>query len=439
MKHYINGLLATLSICFFSTSMVYGQEKLTLQEAISIALQNNYDIKLIKNETEIAKNNANLGNAGMLPIAIATFNTAGSRQNTIQTQASGTERRINGAQNSNMGYGLGLDWTVFDGFSMFANYDRLKALEQQGKKNADLQILTTITDVLSAYYNVAKQQQLVIAADSTIDVSAFRLRIADSKLKIGRGSKLDVLAAQVDYNTDTSTYLQQKNLLDNYQVTLNQLLARDVNIKFTVDNAFDIEENLNYTTLATQLAQLNPALQSAILNKKIAELSLKQVKGNRYPLISVNSGYDFNKSQSPTGFNTQFRAQGLSYGLTASFNIFNGFLQRQNERNAKVNISSANLQLDQIKQNLSAQLTTAYQDYTTFIELAKLERGNIEIANQNLDITLEKYRLGNITPLELREAQRNAIDANNRYLEIKYQGKLAEIYLKQISGTLHLQ
>jgi len=217
------------------------------------------------------------------------------------------------------------------------------------------------------------------------------------------------------------------------------LLARDVNIKFVVDNAFDIEENLNYTTLATQLEQLNPALQSAILNKKIAELSLKQVQGNRYPQISVNSGYDFNKSESPTGFNTQFRARGFSYGLTASFNIFNGFLQRQNERNAKVNISTANLQLDQTKQNLSAQLTTAYQDYTTFLELAKLERGNIEIASQNLEITLEKYRLGNITPLELREAQRNAIDANNRYLEVKYQGKLAEIYLKQISGTLNLQ
>ncbi|SOD17964.1 TolC family protein [Pedobacter xixiisoli] len=439
MKHYIYGLFAALSICFCSISMVNAQEKLTLKEAISIALQNNYDIKLIKNEVEIAKNNANMGNAGMLPIAAATFNTGGSRQNTLQTQASGTERRINGARNSNMGYGVGLDWTIFDGFTMFANYERLKTLRQQGEKNADLQILTTITDVISAYYNVAKQQQLVVAADSTIDVSAFRLRIADSKLKIGRGSKLDVLAAKVDYNTDTSTYLQQKNLLNNYQVTLNQLLARDVNIKFTVDNAFAIEENLNYTTLASQLEQLNPALQSAILNKKVAELNLKQVQGARYPLISVNSGYDFNKSESPTGFNTQFRAKGFSYGLTASFNIFNGFLQRQNERNAKVNISTANLQLDQTKQNLSAQLISAYQDYSTFIELAKLEKGNIDIANQNLDITLEKYRLGNIAPLELREAQRNAIDANNRYLEIKYQGKLAEIYLKQISGTLNLQ
>ena len=439
MKLYQYKALVMLSICLLSTITVWGQEKLSLQEAISIALQNNYDIKLIKNEAEIAKNNANWGNAGMLPMVTGDFSTGGSRQNTVQTQASGTERRINGARNSNMGYGVGLNWTVFDGFSMFANYDRLKALEQQGEKNATAQILTTITDVLAAYYNLAKQQQLVKAADSSIDVSRFRLRIADSKLKIGRGSKLDVLTAKVDYNTDTLSYLNQKNLLNNYMVTLNQLLARDVNIKFSVDHVFDIDEGLNYTLLASKLEELNPALQSAILNKKVAELNLKQVQGSRYPQISVNSGYDFNKSESPTGFNTQFRASGFSYGLTASINIFNGFLQRQNERNAKANINSANLQLDQTKQNLIAQLTKRYQDYTNFIELAKLEKNNIEIAGQNLDITLEKYRLGNITPLELREAQKNTIDAYNRYLEIKYQGKLAEIYLKQISGTLNFQ
>jgi len=436
IKAYI---YTALTICLCSVSSVFAQEKLTLQNAISIALQNNYDIKLVKNEIEIAKNNSNLGNAGMLPVVTGDFSTGGSRQNTVQTQASGTERRINGARNSNMGYGLGINWTVFDGFSMFANRERLKTLEEQGEKNLNTQILTTITEVLTAYYNIAKQQQLVVAADSTIDVSALRLRIADSKLKIGRGSKLDVVAAQVDYNTDTSTYLQQKNLLNNYMVALNRLLARDVNTKFSVDNIFDIDANLNYTTLAAQLEQLNPALQSAILNQRVAELNLKQVQGNRYPQISLNSGYDFNKSESPTGFNTQFRARGFSYGLTASINIFNGFLQRQNERNAKVNINTAKTQVDQTKQNLTAQLTEAYQNYTTFLELVKLEQGNVDLANQNLDITLEKYRLGNITPLELREAQRNAIDANNRYLEIKYQAKLSEIYLKQISGTLNLQ
>ena len=418
---------------------LYAQEKLSLQDAISIALKNNYDIKLVNNDVAIAKNNVNLGNAGILPVAVGTFNTGGSRTNTTQTQSTGTQRIVDGARSTNMAYGVGLDWTVFDGFSMFADYKRLKELEQQGKIVAKGQILTTISDVISAYYNVVKQQQLVVASDSAINVSTYRLRIADNKLEIGRGSKLDVLSAKVDYNTDTSNYLQQKNLLNNYMVTLNQLMARDANIKFSVANDMSIDNNLNYTELATQSESLNPELQNAVISKKIAELNLKSIKGNRYPVIAVNGGYDFNRNANPTGFSIQSRSNGLTYGLTASIPIFNGFLQRQNERNAKIEINSTELTIEKTRQAIAAQLTTAYQTYSTYLELVKLERGNVDIANQNLDITLEKYRLGSIAPLELREAQRNALNAQIRYLEIQYQTKLAEISLKELSGTLNIQ
>ncbi|WP_225872485.1 TolC family protein [Pedobacter polaris] len=418
---------------------VFAQERLSLQDAITIALNNNYDIKLVNNEVAIAKNNVNLGNAGILPVAVGTFNTGGSKQNTVQTQSTGTQRIVDGARSTNMSYGVGLDWTVFDGFAMFANYDRLKALEQQGRIVAKGQIITTISDVINAYYNVVKQQQLVVASDSAIDISTYRLRIANNKLDLGRGSKLDVLSAKVDYNTDTSNYLQQKNLLNNYMVTLNQLMARDANIKFTVNSDMTIDNNLNYATLASQTENLNPDLQSAFISKKIAELNLKQIKGNRYPQVSINSGYDFNRSANPTGFSTKSRSNGFTYGLTASVPIFNGFLQRQNERNAKIGINSSELTLEKTRQDIIAQLTSAYQSYSTYLELVKLERGNVEIAKQNLDITLEKYRLGSIAPLELREAQRNALDANSRYVEIQYQAKLAEITLKELSGTLNIQ
>ena len=155
--------------------------------------------------------------------------------------------------------------------------------------------------------------------------------------------------------------------------------------------------------------------------------------------MSLNGGYDFNRSTTPTGFNTQFRGNGFTYGLTASINIFNGFLQRQNERNAKISINSADISLAKTKQDINAQLASAYQSYATFLDLVKVEQANVDIAKQNLDITLEKYRLGSIAPLELREAQRNSIDASNRYLEIQYQAKLAEITLKEISGTLNIQ
>jgi len=426
-----------LLICFLST--VSAQEKLSLQQAVTIALQNNYDIKLVSNDVQIAKNNSNLGNAGLLPRLDGSFTEGGSLQNTTRTQSSGAEQTLNGVRNTNMSYGVALGWTIFDGLQMFANLERLKELEKQGAVNAKATVLSTISSVVNAYYNVSREQQLVIARDSALDVSVLRLRIANNKLEIGRGSKLDVLTAKVDYNTDTSALLQEQNLLRNSRVTLNQVMARDLNIVFSVDTVFNINSSLDYATLSGQMEQLNPELQNAFINKKISELNLKIVKGQRYPLVAVNSGYEYQRSSSPTGFNTQQRANGLTYGLTASLNIFNGFLQRQNERNAKILINSSELTLDKTKQTIGAQLLTAYQNYTTNLDLLKVERNNVEVAKQSLGITLEKYRLGSIAPLELREAQRNSIDAIARYLEAQYQAKLTEISLKEISGTLNIQ
>lgn len=429
--------LMTVLIC--STQLLFAQQRLSLEEAIGIALKNNYDIKLVNNEIQIAKNNVNPGNAGMLPRLDASFSDGGSRQNITRTQSNGNQQTLDGVRNTNMNYGASLGWTIFDGLQMFTNYERLKELQKLGEVNAKATILTTVSDVINAYYTVLKEQQLVIARDSVLDISQLRLKIANNKLTIGRGSKLDVLAAKVDYNTDTSAYLQEINLLKTAKTTLNQVMARDLNIDFKVNDQINIDAALDYATLSGQMAQLNPDLQNAFINKKIAELNLKQIKGQRYPVVAVNSGYEFQKSASPTGFNTQTRSNGFTYGVTASLNIFNGFLQRQNERNAKIGISSSALTFEKIKQDINAQLLSTYQNYSTNLDLLKIERNNVEIARQNLDITLEKYRLGSISPLELREAQKNSIDAITRYLEVQYQAKITEISLKEISGTLNIQ
>ena len=415
------------------------QEKLSLEQAIAISLQNNFDIKLVNNDVQIARNNVNLGNAGILPRVDVNFNEGGGLQNTTRTQASGNEQVLTGVRNTNMGYGVALGWTIFDGLQMFTNYERLKELEKLGEVNAKGAILTTISNVVNAYYSVSKEQQLVAARDSALDVSKLRLRIADNKLSIGRGSKLDVLAATVDYNTDTAAYLQEINLLKNAKVSLNQLMARNLETDFKTDTVVSINSNMDYATLSKQAEQLNPDLQNAFINKKISELELKRIKGQRYPVIGLNGGYEFQRSASPTGFNIQQRANGFTYGLTASMNIFNGFLQRQNERNAKILINTSELNLERTKQDIRAQLLLAYQDYTTNLSLLTVEKNNVDIAKQNLEITLEKYRLGSIAPLELREAQRNSIDAIARFLEAQYQTKLTEIALKEISGTLNIQ
>ncbi len=419
-------------------SFAKAQEMLTLQDAITIAMQNNYDIKISKNNINIAKNNANIGNAGMLPNVTATYSNGGSIQNTRQTPATGPDRVITGARSTNNDIGADLNWTVFDGFTMFANYDRLKELEKQGELNARLTILTTIADVITAYYDVVRQQKLVVAADSAIDVSVFREQIAKTKLQLGRGSKLDVLTAQVDYNADTSNYLQQLNALQVAKVRLNQIMVRNVNLAFNASNDVNIDQTLVYSKLAELAEKQNPNVQNAFINQRVASLNLKSIKGARYPVVSLNSGYSRTNSTSPTGFNQKFAANGFTYGVTASLNIFNGFLQRQQERNAKIEIENSTLNLSKTKLDVSSQLLTAYQNYATYLDLVKLEQKNVDIAKENLEITLAKYKLGSIPPLELREAQRNSIDTQNRLIEMEFQAKIAETILKEITGNIDL-
>jgi len=437
MNKHLFYSLAVLIVC--CTQIVKGQDTLRLEDAITIALKNNYDIRLVNNDVTIAKNNVNVGNAGMLPTLGGSFSDGGSRQNTKQTRSTGAQVEANGVRNTNMSYGAALDWTIFDGLQMFTNYDRLKELQKQGEAAAKSTILTTVSNVVSAYYAIVRQQKLVRATDSAMVVSRLRVVIANNKLQIGRGSKLDVVTAKVDFNTDTTTYLQQKNILNTSRITLNQLMARDLNIVFGAAEKVEIENDLKLADLEAQTMQLNPDLQYAIISKRLADLNLKAVKGQRYPVVALNGGYQYSRSNSPTGFTTTQRANGLTYGLTANLNVFNGFLQRQNERNAKVEINSSAVTLDKTKQDVTALLISTYHNYLTNLDLLKVETGNVDLAKENLDITFEKYRLGSITPLELREAQRNSINAIIRFLDAEYQAKLTEINLKEVSGTLKVQ
>ncbi len=414
------------------------QEVLSLEEAIKIALENNYEIKIAQNNLKIDATNNNLANAGILPAISANLSNNNSQLDTRQTQVDGSIRELNNAKNFNLNYGIGLDWTVFDGLNMFTRKEQLATLEQQGKSELQATILNRISDVYLTYYDLVQQQQVMASIDSAIVISNQRVETAQNRFSIGKSSKLEVLNAQVDLNTDKSLLLSQQEIYKNTQIRLNELLARDLLTDFKVVQEISFENNLVYEDLKKLAEKQNPQLQAQILNKKIADLTLKQVKGNRYPTVRVTSGYNFTRSEASLGFITQSSGQGFVYGVTASVPIFNGFLQNKREKAAGYEVENASYLLNQQKLALESQIASLYQSYQTNLNLVSVEEDNVAIARQNLDITLAKFKIGTITTIEVRAAQQNFLEASVRYATAQYQTKLSEINLKELAGTLSL-
>jgi len=427
------------SICLFLGGFsMKSQEILTVEEAVKIALENNFEIKIASNDLKIDQQNVSLANAGILPNLSANVVNNNSILDTKQTQGDGTTRELDNAKNLSLSYGVALNWTVFDGMRMFARHNQLKELEKLGDAELKLTILTKISDVITTYYDIVQQQQQLVALDTTILISNVRVTTATNRYTIGKASKLEVLNAQVDLNTDTTNFLKQKELYANTKILLNQILARDPNTSFKVIEKVQIDENLLLPDLMILAEKQNPQLQAQVINKRVAELELKQIKGDRYPIVNITSGYNFTRSEASLGFVTQSSGRGLVYGINATMNIFNGGLQNRNERIAKLQVENSQILIDQQKLALNTQLSTAYQTYMTNLQLSKLEAKNQEIAKQNMDITFEKFRIGSITitSLEFRTAQLNYINAKVRNSNAQFQAKISEIALKELAGNL---
>ena len=426
------------SILFFAFNNVNSQEIISLESAVKLALENNYEIKIASNNSLIATTNVAIGNAGMLPVVSATVAANNRVQNSSQTLQSGVVNSLDNAKNNSLNYGVNLDWTVFDGFKMFAKLDQLKELQKLGETQLKQTILNKISAVTTTYFDLVQQQQQLEALDSTIVISNQRLALAQNRFVIGKASKLEVLNAQVDLNTDQVTLLRQKELYANTKIVMNQILARDTATEFKVNDAIRVDATLLLDNLVSLAENQNPQLVAQIIANKVAELQLKQVKANRYPTVKLSTGYNLSETQASLGFATATSAKGFNYGFSAALNLFDGFAQNRNEKIAQLQIDNSKLTIDQQKLGLHSQLATSFQTYLTNLELIRLEDKNEAIAKQNLAITLDKFKIGTITTLEFRTAQLNFVNAKVRNSNAQFQAKLSEIALKELAGIINL-
>ncbi len=424
---------------FFLIALAFqssAQEKLSLSDAIALALKNNYGILIAQNEEAIAKNNYSVGNAGILPSVVATASGSTNINNTKQSYASGLEVDKSGVNSKNLNAGIGATWTLFDGLKMFATYNKLGELNERQKLLSKVEIENLVEEIITGYFNIVQQAQLLKATQDNIDIYNERLRITEAKFQIGSSSKLEYLQAKVDLNEQRSIQMKEEAALSNAKISLNQLLARAVDTNFEPGDSIVVTYQPRLDDLKTTVAKNNYQLQSAQHDLNISSLTVKEFQSLRFPQLNLTGNYVFSRAENGAGFVLLNQNLGWNIGFTASWNLFDGFNVNRQIKNAKLDYNNANLQLKDLKTQIDAALLISFKNFETAMQVLQLEEENLESAKENVTIAFERYRIGRSTQLELKEAQKSLQDAENRTISARYDAKVSETRLMKLNGEL---
>ena len=413
------------------------QKVLSLKECLETGLQNNYDLLIVRNEQQIADNNATLGNAGMLPTLDLSAGYAGSAKETHTTPREGESYTTPAAYDQTVDVGVSLGWTIFNGFKLQTNYKRLQELKTLGLLKTRLEVEDFVASLTAEYYNLIQQTLRLKNYRYAVALSRERLRITEARYRIGDFSRLDWLQARVDFNADSSQYMSQQELVTASRIRINELMANeDITERcFARDSVIDVNASLKWNELEASMNESNSELLIADRNTAISELDLKAVKARNYPYLNLSAGYGYTRNlygkNDPQGRGTL----GPNVGLKLGSSIFDGNRRRE-QRNARIEVKNAQYSQAQLKQSLMADLATFWQAYQNNLEVIKLEQQNLVAAKENYEIAMERYLLGDLPGIEMREAQKSLLDAEERILTAEYNTKLCEISLMQISGNI---
>ncbi len=416
------------------------QQLLTVDDAIAAALKNNYDILLLKNDSTAYAIDNSYAFAAFLPRLNATTSLNFNNNATNQRLADGSKRNATGLRTDNLNAAINLNWTLFDGFKLFATKEKLAQFLRLGELNIKNQVVNTISDIVKTYYNIVRQKQQLKAIDEQMKLNMERAALAEKKLSVGLGAKPELLQAKVDLNAQKAARLKQLTLQEQLKEQLNQLVSFKQGTDYEVADSIPFDKDLMLQDILNNSEKNNPALLVAKQNITIANLTLKERRADLFPVVSFNSGYNFSRTNNAVvvnNFTPLFnQTRGLNYGLGITVPIFNGFTIRRQIKQAQLDVRYQELNYDFQKFKTDIAISRAYKDYLLQQKTLALEEENIILAKENVFIASERLRLGITTSLELRETQKSLEDAYNRLIAARYDTKVAETELKRLQGRL---
>lgn len=405
------------------------QGLMTLDEAIRLALGNNYSLKISRNNQNIASNNVTL--APFLP----SLDGSGRQQQTDSNDKTSSTESVNNRTNY---YSLGasLNWTIFDGFGMFAAYSRQKELLTMSSQSVKIDVENLVMTVCSEYYNIIVQENRLQSVRTSLALSRSRYENAEEKYLLGVISGLDLQQAKIDLNTDSSTVLSQQNVVTSSYILLAKKLNAGHNIIFSVEDTIVLAPEMIADSVRARTLKYNNQLILARQGEKLSQYDLDVVRALRYPSINFSTGYNYTRYDYPWEANNYSQSKGINWGLGLTWNIFTGLETNRKISNAKIEVENSKLAYMDIENEILGDLDLLYNTYRNSIIVTSFETQSAEVARNSLEIAMERYRLGSLSGLEFREYQNKYLDAINRRLSALYQAKVSEIGLRLMAGEL---
>ena len=407
-----------------------------MEDAIAIAVKNNHNLRVARNNTRLAGIDASLNNSGYLPTITAAGSVSYSDENQNVTFSDGNSTAIEGAVTESYNASVTAEYMIFDGLvrkftqaGNEANFDLKQVQERQEVEN-------TIITIYQSFFNVTFQQQMVQNLKVNIENSLDRLKRTEKNLKYGQGTYLDELNAQVDLNNDSINYRDALKDLNNLKRELNLVLGREVSTAFETDTSVVFTPDLLDVDVLGHAERDNVQMVLAAQNILISEIDIKINRAQFLPKISGSGSYRWSESQNPpTSFALNNEAYGVNLGLNLSWNIFDG---RNLARVKKAKITKLNreIELEEIKFQLKTDVLNALETYNLSEYKLNAESKNLETNRLNFQRSQKQYSLGQITAVEFRQAQINLFNALNNRVRAKFDLKIAEINIKQLMGAL---
>jgi outer membrane protein len=413
IENFIPAFILTLATATWS------QPLLTPEDALAIGLKNNPSLSIARDASAIATLNRETGIGPFLPDLNATARHGGEI----------------GRGTGNTSLGLSSSLLIFDGFQTWNGYKRLQVREEGARVEERLAVETAVEDILAGYYGIAQEKRRLESIKELLAVSEERARLAQARMEVGAGSRLEQLQALSDLNADSASFLSQQVALKDAKSHLNALLGRTASEDFDVLDTIPLEPSLPAEDLRKALKDGNSQLRLARLDRKSAERGLEEARGGYWPSLNAGLGYS-TTPEALASDEEDLREDGVTYSLSLSVPLFNRFRTRQAVGNARLGLRQADTRIRQRELEVEGEFERALDRHAMGIRRVTLEERNLEVSMLQAEAARERYRLGASSPLEFRDAQTRLLDSRSRLASARQETKNAELALKRLAGQL---